>query len=145
DLVKTNRRFRYFQIVTASMQAFSHGTNDAQKVMGIITLALVSGGYQSTMDVEMWVRFSAALAMGAGTAAGGWKIIKTVGGKIIKLRPVSGAAADLTSALIIFGFTTLKLPVSTTHVISSAIMGVGSAQRIKAVKWGVAGRIILTW
>jgi PiT family inorganic phosphate transporter len=93
----------------------------------------------------MWVRVSAALAMGLGTSIGGYKIIKTVGGKIMKIRPINGAAADLSSALIIFGATTIHLPVSTTHVISSAIMGVGSAQRVKGVKWGVARKIILTW
>lgn len=145
DLVSTNRNFRRFQIVTAALQSFSHGTNDAQKAMGIITLALVVGGYQATTDIPMWVRVSAALAMGLGTSVGGWKIIKTVGGKIMKLRPVNGAAADLSSALIIFGFTTLHLPVSTTHVVSSAIMGVGAAKRVKGVKWGVARRIVLTW
>lgn len=145
DLVSTNRNFRLFQIFTAALQSFSHGTNDAQKAMGIITLALVAGGFQSTTDIPMWVRVSAALAMGLGTAMGGRKIIKTVGGKIMKLRPVNGAAADLSSALIIFGFTALKLPVSTTHVVSSAIMGVGAAKRVRGVKWGVAQRIVITW
>ncbi|AMA73716.1 MULTISPECIES: inorganic phosphate transporter [Aneurinibacillus] len=145
NLGKTNRGFRTFQIFTAALQSYSHGTNDAQKAMGIITLALIAGGFQSTTDIPEWVRFSAALAMGLGTSIGGWKIIKTVGGKIMKLQPVNGAAADLSSALIIFGFTALHLPVSTTHVISSAIMGVGAAKRVKGVKWGVARRIVITW
>lgn len=145
SLAKTNKRFRYFQVFTAALQAYSHGTNDAQKAMGIITLALISGGFQTVTDIPLWVRIVSATAMGIGTSVGGWKIIKTVGGKIMKIRPVNGAAADLTSAVVIFGFTALRLPVSTTHVISSAIMGVGSAKRVKGVKWGVARRIVLTW
>jgi PiT family inorganic phosphate transporter len=145
NLYRTNKGFRTFQIFTAALQSFTHGTNDAQKAMGIITLALIAAELQSTDDIQMWVRVSAALAMGLGTSIGGYKIIKTVGGKIMKIRPVNGAAADLSSALIIFGATTIHLPVSTTHVISSAIMGVGSAQRVKGVKWGVARKIVLTW
>jgi PiT family inorganic phosphate transporter len=145
NLSKTNRGFRIFQIVTAAAQSYAHGTNDAQKAMGIITMALIAGGFQATHDIPLWVRFSAALAMGIGTSLGGWRIIKTVGNKIMKLQPVNGAAADLSSALIIFSFTVLHLPVSTTHVISSSIMGVGAAKRLKGVKWGVAQRIVLTW
>jgi PiT family inorganic phosphate transporter len=142
---KVNRGFRIVQIFTAALQAFTHGTNDAQKAMGIITLALVTGGFLTEVEVPFWVQLSAALAMGLGTSFGGWKIIKTVGGKIMKIEPVNGAAADLTSALIIFTATKIGMPVSTTHVISSAIMGVGSAKRVKGVKWGVAIRIVLTW
>lgn len=146
NLYKSNKRFRIFQIMTAALQSFTHGTNDAQKAMGIITMALIAAGYHSSEgDIPLWVRISAATAMGIGTSIGGWKIIKTVGGKIMKIRPVNGAAADLSSALIIFGATTIHLPVSTTHVISSAIMGVGSAQRLKGVKWGVARKIVITW
>ncbi|MBA2871507.1 PiT family inorganic phosphate transporter [Anoxybacillus calidus] len=145
NLTRTTRGFRMFQVVTAAMQAYTHGTNDAQKAMGIITMALIAANYHSTTDIPEWVRISAALAMGIGTSIGGWKIIKTVGGKIMKIRPVNGAAADLSSAMIIFAATTFHLPVSTTHVISSAIMGVGAAQRVKGVKWGVARRIVLTW
>lgn len=145
NLSRTTKGFRMFQVVTASLQAYTHGTNDAQKAMGIITMALIAGGYHTSTDIPEWVRISAATAMGLGTAVGGWKIIKTVGGKIMKIRPINGAAADLSSALIIFGATTIHLPVSTTHVISSAIMGVGAAQRVKGVKWGVAQRIVLTW
>lgn len=144
-LTKTNRGFRLFQILTASMQSFAHGTNDGQKSMGIITLALISAGYLTKTEIPMWVRVIAALAMGLGTAVGGWRIIKTVGGNIMKIRPVNGASADLGSAIIIFGFSRFGLPVSSTHVISSSIMGVGSATRVKAVKWGVARRIIITW
>jgi inorganic phosphate transporter, PiT family len=145
NLYRTTKGFRMFQVVTASFQAYTHGTNDAQKAMGIITMALIAGGYHTSTDIPEWVRISAATAMGLGTAVGGWKIIKTVGGKIMKIRPINGAAADLSSALVILSATTLHLPVSTTHVISSAIMGVGSAQRLKGVKWGVAQRIVLTW
>ena len=145
NLYKTNQGFRIFQIFTASLQAFTHGTNDAQKAMGIITMALIAAGIQTDDSVQDWVRIACAIAMGLGTSIGGYKIIKTVGGKIMKIRPVNGAAADLTSASIIFGATLIHLPVSTTHVISSAIMGVGSAQRVKGVKWGVARKIVLTW
>ncbi|MBM7645706.1 PiT family inorganic phosphate transporter [Scopulibacillus daqui] len=145
SLSKGNQGFRMFQVFTAALQSFTHGTNDAQKAMGIITLALVAGQYQSTMDIPMWVRLASAFAMAFGTSIGGWKIIKTVGGKIMKIKPVNGAAADLTSAVIIFGFTALHLPVSSTHVISSSIMGVGSAQRVKNVNWGVAINIVITW
>lgn len=145
NLYRTNKRIRLLQICTAAIQAFTHGTNDAQKVMGIITMALIAAEMQSGDDIQLWVRIAAATAMGIGTSVGGYKIIKTVGGKIMKLRPINGAAADLASASVIFGATLIHLPVSTTHVISSAIMGVGSAQRVKGVKWGVARKIILTW
>lgn len=144
-LYRTNKGFRTVQIFTAAIQAFTHGTNDAQKAMGIITMALIAAGWQATDDVQGWVRFACALAMGLGTSIGGYKIIKTVGGKIMKIRPVNGIAADISSASIIFGATLIHLPVSTTHVISSAIMGVGAAQRVKGVKWGVARKIVLTW
>jgi len=145
NLYKTNKGFRIFQIGTAALQSFTHGTNDAQKAMGIITMALIAANLQTTSDIPLWVRIAAATAMGLGTSIGGYKIIKTVGGKIMKIRPINGAAADLSSAMIIFGATLIHLPVSTTHVISSAIMGVGSAQRVKGVKWGVAKKIVLTW
>ncbi|MFY3791167.1 inorganic phosphate transporter [Ureibacillus sp. MALMAid1270] len=145
NLYRTNRGFRTFQIFTAAIQSFTHGTNDAQKAMGIITMALIASGLQTDDSVQDWVRIACAIAMGLGTSIGGYKIIKTVGGKIMKIRPVNGAAADLSSAAIIFGATLIHLPVSTTHVISSAIMGVGSAQRVKGVKWGVARKIVLTW
>lgn len=145
NLSKTTKGFRMFQVVTAAMQAYTHGTNDAQKAMGIITMALIAGNYHTSTEIPEWVRLSAAIAMGLGTSVGGWKIIKTVGGKIMKIRPVNGAAADLSSALVIFAATTFHLPVSTTHVASSSVMGVGAAQRVKGVKWGVAQRIVITW
>ncbi|WP_010290730.1 inorganic phosphate transporter [Kurthia massiliensis] len=146
SLYKTNNRFRKLQILTAAVQSFTHGTNDAQKSMGIITMALMAGGLLAQgSEVPFWVRISCAIAMGLGTSVGGYKIIKTVGSKIMKIRPVNGVAADMSSALIIFGATQLHLPVSTTHVISSAIMGVGAAQNAKGVKWGVARNIVITW
>ena len=146
NLTKTNKNFRIFQIFTAALQAYTHGTNDAQKAMGIIMIALIASNEVAPgSDVPLWVRIACATAMALGTSIGGWKIIKTVGGKIMKIRPINGAAADLSSAAIIFTFTALHLPVSTTHVISSSIMGVGSAQRVKDVNWGTAKRMVITW
>ncbi|MDN3018814.1 inorganic phosphate transporter [Paenibacillus sp. BSR1-1] len=145
NLTKTNRNFRYIQIATAALQSYSHGTNDAQKSMGIITMALLTSGTIQSDEVPFWVQASCAIAMGLGTSIGGWKIIKTVGGKIMKIRPINGVAADITGAAIIFGATYVHLPVSTTHVISSGILGVGSAHRLKGVKWGTAQRMIITW
>ncbi|MFD3446178.1 anion permease [Microbacteriaceae bacterium 4G12] len=145
NLAKTNKRFRLFQIFTAALQAFTHGTNDAQKAMGIITMALIANNYHPSTDIPFWVQLGCATAMGLGTSIGGWKIIKTVGGQIMKIRPVNGVAADLSSALIIFGATYIHLPVSTTHVISSSILGVGSSHRVKGVKWGTAQRMLITW
>ncbi|SFA80978.1 MULTISPECIES: inorganic phosphate transporter [unclassified Bacillus (in: firmicutes)] len=146
SLTRTNRNFRLIQVATAALQSFSHGTNDAQKAMGIITLALVANGFQESPDeIQRWVQVSCAIAMGLGTSIGGWKIIKTVGGKIMKIRPINGVAADLTGAAVIFGATYIHLPVSTTHVISSGILGVGASHRLKGVKWGTAQRMLITW
>ncbi|WP_062105370.1 inorganic phosphate transporter [Bacillus niameyensis] len=145
NLPKTNKRFRYIQIATAALQSYTHGTNDAQKSMGIITMALMASGLHKTTDIPFWVQVSCATAMALGTSIGGWKIIKTVGGKIMKIRPVNGVAADLSSAIIIFGATYIHLPVSTTHVISSSILGVGTSHRVKGVKWDTAQRMIVTW
>lgn len=123
NLAKTNKQFRRVQIVTAALQSYTHGTNDAQKAMGIITMALITANlHTSANDIPTWVQFACATAMGLGTSIGGWKIIKTVGGKIMKIRPVNGVSADLTGAAIIFGATFIHLPVSTTHVISSSIL-----------------------
>ena len=140
-----NKGFRTVQIFTAALQAFTHGTNDAQKAMGIITFALVAAGVQDHLEVPLWVKISAATAMALGTSIGGWKIIKTMGTKIFKIEPINGFAADLSAASVIFTATLLHLPVSTTHAITSAILGVGSAKRFSAVKWGLAGRIVITW
>ncbi len=142
---RINPKFKKAQILTAAMMAFSHGSNDAQKAMGIITLTLVSTGYLTSLDVPIWVKLSAATAMGLGTAAGGWRIIRTMGSKIFKLEPISGFASDLNSSLIIFGATLLHLPVSTTHVVSGSIMGVGTSKRISAVHWGVAQQMLMAW
>lgn len=140
-----NNNFRRVQLFSASLMSFSHGSNDAQKAMGIITLALLSAGQIDTMEVPTWVKVSCALAMGFGTAAGGWKIIKTMGTKIFRMEPINGFAADLNSALVIFMATFLHLPVSTTHVVSGSIMGVGSAKRVTAVRWSVARSMVSAW
>ncbi|MCI6869329.1 MAG: inorganic phosphate transporter [Selenomonadales bacterium] len=142
---KTNFRFKKMQIVSAAMMAFSHGSNDAQKSMGIITLALVSGGVLSEFEVPSIVKILCAAAMALGTSVGGWSIIKTIGGKIFKLEPINGFAADLNSSITIFTATLLHLPVSTTHVVSGSIMGVGAAKRINAVRWGVAQQMVSAW
>ncbi|WP_217593158.1 inorganic phosphate transporter [Cohnella sp. GbtcB17] len=140
-----NKVFRTGQILTAALQSFTHGTNDAQKAMGIITLALVAAGWQDHLDVPLWVKISAALAMALGTSVGGWKIIKTMGTKIFKIEPINGFSADASSAAVIFTATLTHLPVSTTHAITSSILGVGAAKRFSSVRWDMAGRIIMTW
>ena len=140
-----NGKFKKMQILSAAMMAFSHGSNDAQKSMGIITLALLSGGYIDVFEVPTYVKVLAATAMACGTAVGGWRIIKTIGGKIFKLEPISGFAADLNSSIVIFSATLLHLPVSTTHVVSGSIMGVGTAKRVNAVRWGVAQQMVTAW
>jgi PiT family inorganic phosphate transporter len=140
-----NKYFGRLQIFSSAMMAFGHGSNDAQKVMGIITMALVAKGVIPTMDVPTWVILTAALAMGLGTFMGGWKVIKTIGVKMLKLQPVHGFVAETTSSIIILGASQLGLPVSTTHVISTSIMGVGANQRLSAVRWGVAGKILMAW
>lgn len=142
---KINSKFKRLQILSAAMMSFSHGSNDAQKAMGIITLTLLSAGYIPTLEVPIWVKVAAAMAMASGTAAGGWRIIHTMGAKIFKLEPISGFAADLNSSITIFGATLLQLPVSTTHVVSGSIMGVGTAKRLNAVHWGVAQQMLVAW
>lgn len=140
-----NKHFGRLQIVSSAMMAFGHGSNDAQKVMGIITMALVSRGVLQTLEVPVWVILTAALAMGFGTFLGGWKVIKTLGVQMLKLQPIHGFAAETSATLIILGASQLGMPVSTTHVISTAIIGVGSTQRLSAVRWGIAGKIVLAW
>lgn len=147
---KVNRGFTKMQILSAALLAFNHGSNDAQKSMGIITMALIAAGLQASTNLvpPLWVKVACAIAMALGTAAGGWKIIRTMGGKIIKLEPINGFAADLTSSIVIWtatAFPGLHLPVSTTHVVSGSIMGVGSAKRISAVRWGVAEQMLIAW
>ncbi|MDI6745224.1 MAG: inorganic phosphate transporter [Thermodesulfovibrionales bacterium] len=140
-----NKHFGRLQLLSSGFMAFSHGSNDAQKVMGIITLALVSGGVIHSVDVPFWVILICALAMGLGTAVGGWKVIKTMGVHMLKLEPVHGFAAETSATAIILGASQLGLPVSTTHVIATAIMGVGATKRLSAVRWGIAGKIVMAW
>ncbi|MBI2864008.1 MAG: inorganic phosphate transporter [Chloroflexi bacterium] len=141
--------FRYLQIGSAAFMAFSHGTNDAQKTMGIITMALVSAEFVKAVDgnfaVPLWVIFLSALAMGLGTAVGGWRIIRTMGTKIVQLRPIHGFAAETAAGMVIESASRLGFPLSTTHVISSTIMGVGASKRFSAVRWGVAWNIVIAW
>ena len=147
---RVHQGFKKMQILSASFLAFNHGSNDAQKSMGIITMTLIATGLQAqtVLAPPLWVKLACALSMSLGTAAGGWKIIHTMGGKIFKLEPINGFAADLSSSLVIWSATAfpgLHLPVSTTHVVSGSIMGVGSAKRVSAVRWGVAQQMLMAW
>ncbi|MGB8981330.1 MAG: inorganic phosphate transporter [Anaerolineales bacterium] len=142
---RINSLFKRSQIVTALALALSHGTNDAQKTMGIITLALVTGGYLEVFVVPVWVIVICAGMIALGTAVGGWKLIRTLGGKFYKIRPVDGFASQLASAVVILGASIAGGPVSTTQVVSSAIMGVGAADRVNKVRWGVAREIATAW
>lgn len=143
---RINKRFRKMQWFSCGYLALTHGMNDAQKIMGIITLALITSGHHAQSDgVPAWVKFACASMIALGTAAGGWRIIKTLGGKMVKLQPVQGFAAEITSALILSGTAVFGMPVSTTHVISSSIMGVGASKRFSAVRWGVAQNILVAW
>lgn len=142
-----NRVFGRLQIFSAAFMAYSHGNNDAQKTMGVITLALAGyyGWSGEDWGVPLWVTLAAAGAMGLGTATGGWRIVKTMGLKVVDLRTIDGFAAETSAAMIIEVASRMGIPVSTTHVISSAIMGVGATRRASAVRWGVAGRIVTAW
>ena len=141
-----NRGFRLGQILSASLFSLSHGTNDAQKTMGIIFLALVANGTLGPDDdIPTWVIVSAATAIAAGTYAGGWRIIKTMGSRIIKMDPAQGFAAQGAGAAVILSASHAGFPLSTTHVISGAVMGAGAAKRLSAVRWGVAGNIVVAW
>ncbi|GIP41046.1 anion permease [Paenibacillus sp. J31TS4] len=142
---KVNRNFRLLQIVSAAAQAFSHGSNDAQKAMGIIVFALMAGNFQTELHVPLWVKIAAATAMGLGTASGGMRIIKTVGKKLFKLEPMNGFASDVTSTIVLQTATHFGMPLSTTHVITSSIIGTGTAIRPKSVNWSTVGRMIMTW
>ena len=137
--------FRRLQVFSAAYMAFAHGSNDAQKTMGIITLALFSAGVIPTTDVPVWVIVVAASAISLGTATGGWRIMRTMGQKVVKLEPVHGFAAETTAATVLLVTARLGMPVSTTHVISSAIMGVGSSKGLHGVHWGVARGILIAW
>ncbi|WP_088839048.1 inorganic phosphate transporter [Listeria sp. ILCC792] len=143
---KTNQRFKVAQIFTAAIQAYAHGTNDAQKTMGVITLALIAGGLlKETAGVPFWVQLSCALAMAIGSSVGGFRIIKTVGTKIMRIEPVTGVAADISSLSVIMTATLTHLPVSTTQVIDSSIMGVGTANHKKEVNWRTGKNMLVTW
>jgi PiT family inorganic phosphate transporter len=142
---KINEFFKRSQIVTALALALSHGTNDAQKTMGVITLGLVSAGLLHEFKVPLWVVATCAGAIALGTATGGWRLIRTLGGKFYKVRPVHGFTTQIASAGVILGAAILGGPVSTTQVVSSAILGVGSAERVSKVRWGVAEQIALAW
>jgi PiT family inorganic phosphate transporter len=145
SLFRINRVFGKLQIVSAGFMALAHGMNDAQKSMGVIALAIMLAHPGSVFIVPVWVKVACALAMGLGTLSGGWRIIRTIGSKMIHLQPTQGFAAETTAALIISGASHLGIPVSTTHVITASIMGVGSVQRLSAVRWGVVGNIVWAW
>ena len=140
-----NKFFRVAQVFSAAAYSLGHGGNDAQKTMGIITSLLVAGGVISTFNIPLWVVLSAQAAIALGTISGGWRIVKTMGQKITKLAPIDGFCAETASAVSIFTATHLGVPVSTTHVITGAISGVGSVRRVSAVRWGVTLRIVWAW
>jgi PiT family inorganic phosphate transporter len=147
---KLNRVFKVLQVLSASAMALSHGGNDAQKTMGLITMALVSAGYLTIpagthFPVPLWVIVACALAMALGTAGGGWRRNKTVGRNVLTLQPVQGCAAETSGAAVILLATAFGAPVSTTHVISSAVMGVGSAQGLTGVRWNIVKQIVFAW
>ena len=142
---KVDRWFRRLQLFSAAAYSLGHGTNDAQKSMGIITAALAAGGFISSYSVPFWVIISCHLAMGCGTMAGGWRVVKTMGQRITKLNPFGGFAAETAGALTLIGTAHFGIPVSTTHTITGAIVGVGASRRLTAVHWGVTRRIMWAW
>ncbi len=140
-----DRHFRRYQLLSAALFSCAHGTNDAQKTMGIITAVLVATGYQKTFHVPMWVIGASSIAIGLGTMSGGWRIVRTMGTRLTRLKPRSGFCAEMGGAMSILFATYLGLPVSSTHAIAGAIAGVGSIQRTRAVRWHVAGGIVTAW
>lgn len=142
---RVKRIFRPLQIFSASFMAFSHGTSDAQKAMGIITLALVAGGVQDSLEVPFWVILASGLAMATGTAAGGWRVIKTMGLRLSHMETPHGFAAETAASLLLTTVAKIGIPVSTTHTITGAIVGVGAAERLRSVRWGIAGKILYAW
>jgi len=140
-----NRTFRLGQLGSGTWVAFTHGANDAQKTMGVIALALFESGHISHFYIPTWVIVSAALAIAAGTYVGGWRIMRTLGQRVIKMEPESGFAAQITAGVTIYAATRLGYPLSTTHVISGSVMGAGATKRLSAVRWGVAGNIVFAW
>ncbi len=142
---RVDKLFRRLQLMSAALYSLGHGSNDAQKTMGIIAGALFAGGYITTFEIPTWVIFAAYAAISAGTLSGGWRIIHTMGSKITRLQPVGGFAAESAGAVSLFLASSLGVPVSTTHTITGAIVGVGSVRRLSAVRWGVAGQIVWAW
>jgi PiT family inorganic phosphate transporter len=143
---KVNRGFRFAQVASSAAMAYGHGLQDAQKTMGVIVLALVvSGHLGASAGVPLWVILSAATAISLGTYSGGWRIMRTLGRKVIKMDPAAGFAAQTVASGVLFATASYGLPVSTTHIITSSVMGVGATRRLSAVKWGVAGNIATAW
>jgi len=142
---KVDRWFRRLQLVSAALYSLGHGANDAQKTMGIIAGVLLAGGFLQVFEIPFWVVLAAHGAIALGTLSGGWRIIHTMGSKITRLQPVGGFAAETAGAISIFVATALGVPVSTTHTITGAIVGVGATRRLSAVRWGIAGRIVWAW
>jgi len=146
NAVRVNRGFRWGQIVSAATMSFGHGTQDAQKTMGVIALTLVVSGHLDPADgIPLWVVLAAAAAIAAGTYSGGWRIMRTLGRRIFSLTPPSGFAAQTVASVVLLGNAQFGLPVSTTHVITSSVMGAGATRRFSAVRWGVAGNIVFAW
>jgi PiT family inorganic phosphate transporter len=143
--VRVDRWFRKLQLLSAAAYSLMHGSNDAQKTMGIITAALVTGGYLEKFEVPFWVEMMSYTAIALGTLSGGWRIIKTMGSKITKLKPAGGFAAETGAAVAIYTASHFGIPISTTHTITGAIIGVGATRRLSAVRWGVAGQIVWAW
>ena len=142
---RVDRHFRKAQLVSAALYSLGHGTNDAQKTMGIMAGVLVTAGYLKTFEIPLWVVLAAHAAIALGTLSGGWRIIHTMGSKITRLQPVGGFAAETAGAITLFIASSLGVPVSTTHTITGAIVGVGATRRLSAVRWGIAGRIVWAW
>jgi PiT family inorganic phosphate transporter len=142
---EVRRTFSLLQVFSSAFMAFTHGMNDAQKVMGVITLALFSSGKISAIEVPFWVMLLCALVMGAGTAAGGWRVIRTLGMKLAHIRPIEGFAAETGAGIVLAGAAGLGMPVSTTHTITGSILGVGSAYRVKSVRWSIGSKIVYAW
>ena len=140
-----NRSFRLGQLVTGTWVAFTHGANDAQKTMGVIALALYTHGSISSFYIPTWVKITAAVAIGAGTYVGGWRIMRTLGQRVFKMDPPAGFAAQASAGAVIWASTKYGYPLSTTHVVSGAVMGAGATKRLSAVRWGVAGNIVIAW
>ena len=142
---RVDRWFRRLQLLSAALYSLGHGTNDAQKTMGIIAGVLLTAGYLDTFRIDFWVIIAAHLAIALGTLSGGWRIVHTMGSKITKLQPFGGFSAETAGAITLFTASSLGIPVSTTHTITGAIVGVGAVRRLSAVRWGVAGRIVWAW